>query len=242
MTERRSLSQPRAVQIQRLWLGGFAAPAEYAKGQRVVVNGWVIEHAEGRLLLDTGFGPHNEAHLPPEYREELRVLRRPIEEELGSIGLKPSDIDAVVNCHLHADHASGNIAFRGIPIWAQRPEFEAAQDPDYSVPEDLDLTDGDYRVVDGAVEILPGIELVPTPGHTAGHQALVVHTDDGPIIFAGQAFRGASEFAMALHAMELERIGFEPVPPYPEWLPQLIKRDPWRVTFAHDWAVWQREA
>ena len=97
-------------------------------------------------------------------------------------------------------------------------------------------------MVHGALETLPGIELLPTPGHTAGHQALVAPTDDGPIIFAGQAFWGASECAMALHAMELERIGFEPAPPYPEWLPQLMERDPWRVTFAHDWAVWQRDA
>ena len=208
----------------------------------MVVNGWVIEHAEGRVMLDTGFGPHNEAALPPEYREQLRVLRRPVEEALADIGLRPADIDVVVNCHLHADHASGNIAFHGTPIYAQRPEFEAAQDPDYSVPEDLDLAEGDYRLVDGVAEVAPGIEVVPTPGHSPGHQALVVQTDDGTVIFAGQAFRGASEFAMALHARELERMGFEPVPPYPAWLPELMGRDPWRVTFAHDTAIWQRDA
>lgn len=231
-----------AKKIRRLWLGGFAAPATYAAGQRVVVNGWVVEHPDGRLLIDTGFGPHADAELTPEQRNELRVLRRPVDEALAGIGLKPSEIDVVVNCHLHADHASGNAEFRGTPIYVQRAEWEAARDPDYSVLEDLDLDGGHYRLLEGAAGVLPGIEIVPTPGHSPGHQAVVVQTDVGPILFAGQAFRGATEFAMALHAMELEPMGFEPVPDYPAWLPALMARNPWRVTFGHDLAVWQRDA
>ena len=76
----------------------------------------------------------------------------------------------------------------------------------------------------------PGVWIVPTPGHTAGHQSLVVRRCDGSIVLAGQAHDGASGFA----ADELARR-----PGYRAFLDRLAEFDPRRVLFAHDNSVWE---
>ena len=112
--------------------------------------------------------------------------------------------------------------------------------PDYAEPTALDLDDGSYEVIDGVHEVVPGIRSLPTPGHTPGHQAVVVDTAEGPTVLAGQGYRQVSEYAMALRAVELEDAGEVDHPPYEPWVRDVRDLDPFRVLFAHDLAIWQR--
>lgn len=224
--------------VTRLLVGGFLAPAEVAPGERVVVNAWVVRHPDANVLVDTGIGEH----LPPEDVRELRFLRTPIPDALASVGLSVDDIDLVVNCHLHADHAGGNVHVRGTPILVQPAELAAARGPGYTVHEDIDLAHGRYEEREGEHEPLPGIRVVPTPGHSPGHQSVAIETDAGRLILAGQSFRDASGFARAVTALRLSRDGYEHAPEFPDWLPRLLELEPYRVAFGHDLAVWQPDA
>jgi N-acyl homoserine lactone hydrolase len=224
--------------VTRLAVGGFLAPEAVAPGERVIVNSWVVRHPDATVLIDTGIGEH----LPSEDVEAMRFTRTPIVDALATIGIGPANIDLIINCHLHADHAGGNVHFRGTPIIVQRAELEAAREPDFTVPQDVDLDLASWKVRDGDHEPLLGIRVVHTPGHTPGHQSVAVDTDAGRVILAGQVVRQASDFARALTALRLDRDGYEHAPTWPDWLPRLMELDPYRVVFGHDHAIWQRDA
>jgi N-acyl homoserine lactone hydrolase len=224
--------------VTRLLMGGFQVPDEVAPGERVVVNAWVVRHPDATVLVDTGLGEH----LPPEDVESMRILRTPITDALAGADLTPADIDLVINCHLHADHAGGNVHFRGTPILVQPAELEAAHEPSYTVLGDVDLDEGRWDVRDGEHEPLPGIRVIPTPGHSPGHQSVLVETDAGRLLLGGQVFREASAFARALTAYRLDADGFPDPPPYPQWLPRVLELEPHRAVFGHDLAIWQADA
>jgi N-acyl homoserine lactone hydrolase len=204
-------------------------------GQRIVVIAYVVERAGITLLFDTGIAPH----LAPEDEAAYRFARRPVVAALEAVGIMPSRIDVIVNCHLHADHAGGNDTFPGRPIWIQRADLEAAKEPGFTEPGAADLADGTFNVVDGPAEIAEGLAILPTPGHTPGHQSLVVAGDEGPIVLLGQAFRMASEYGLALRARE-RRLAGAPAPPYPSWVDDVAALNPRSVRLAHDYASWRR--
>ena len=110
------------------------------------------------------------------------------------------------------------------------------------MPEDIDLDGGHWDEREGEHEPLPGIHIIPTPGHSPGHQAVSIETDAGRLLLAGQTFRQASDFARAVTARRLDLEGFADPPSYPEWLPRLLDLQPYRVAFGHDHAVWQPDA
>jgi N-acyl homoserine lactone hydrolase len=221
--------------VTRMVVGGFLAPESYGPGERLVVNAWLVRHREATILVDTGAADA----LPAEDLERLKIIRTPIVEALGRIGVHPGEIDVVINCHLHADHAGGNVHFPDAVIWAQPAEVAAAREPDYSVPAALNLDGGRYEEREGEHEPLPGVWIVPTPGHSPGHQSIAIETDAGRLLLAGQCYRDASSFARALTALELSRSGNADAQATPDWLPRLLELEPYRVAFGHDRAVWQ---
>ena len=87
--------------------------------------------------------------------------------------------------HLHFDHCGGNRLFPGIPIRVQRREREAACEPGYTIPEWVEFPGARYVELEGEEEIVPGVRVLPTPGHTPGHQSVLVDTDDGLVVVAG---------------------------------------------------------
>jgi N-acyl homoserine lactone hydrolase len=228
----------RTRDVVRLHMGHFTAPAgspPAIAGAAIVVSAFLIRHPGGPLLLDTGIGEG------PEVDDVYRLVRRPLDDTLRDAGTSTEDIRLVANCHLHFDHAGNNYRFAGVPIVAQRIEHAAAT-PDYTfVDKVADFSGARFELLDGEAEIVPGVRVVPTPGHVEGHQSFVIDTQEGRIVIAGQAFYDAAEYARALFAWRLARDG-SPHPDYPPWVARLQELDPWRVTFAHDLAIWQREA
>jgi N-acyl homoserine lactone hydrolase len=234
----------RARDVIRLHMGHYTVPrdfprAPHVQGAAIVVDAFLVRHPSGPILLDTGLAS---GHAKAE--ELFHPVIRPFDDVLREVSLRPEDAHAVANCHLHVDHSGNNYRFPGVPIFVQKVERDAAGTTlDYSLPEKtIEFAGAHLEVLDGEeAEIAPGVRIIPTPGHTAGHQSFVVDTQEGRIVIAGQAFSDAAEYARALYACTLDRAG-SPHPEYAPWVARLQELDPWRVTFAHDLAIWQREA
>ncbi|MGH2555624.1 MAG: N-acyl homoserine lactonase family protein [Actinomycetota bacterium] len=222
--------------IKRVMLGHYTMPEDSSlPGQKIVVVAYVIRHDEGLVLFDTGIGEgHEEAE-----RRYHPTRRRPLQEALGSIGVAMPDIQAIANCHFHLDHCGGNPLFPGTPIFAQRVEYQAANSLDYTRPEIVDFEGAKLELHEGEADIAPGLRIIPTPGHTPGHQSLLVETNEGQILIAGQATNDASEYARAQLAWQVRRSGSEDAPEPPEWIARIHELEPRRVFFAHDLAVWE---
>jgi N-acyl homoserine lactone hydrolase len=221
--------------VRRVDHGYFVRPAfETGTGSPRVeaLLGYVVRLADAVLLFDTGMGsrPDVDAH----YRPRLRPLR----EALRDSGTEPDDVTHVVNCHLHVDHCGGNPRLRRQPTFVQRAELTAARTtPDYTLPE---LLDGSRFVeLDGTSEVLPGVTVLPTPGHTDGHQSLVVRLPDGTVVLAGQSHDTAAAYAADALAVRAGRDRHTPpLPVPPPWMATLGDLDPRAVVFAHDHCVW----
>ena len=148
-----------------------------ADGDRMPVYVHVLDHPGGRVLVDTGM---TELH-PAVADMDPRLV--PLSEQDG---FDVDSIDLVVNTHLHYDHCGGNHLFAGRPVHVQRRELEDALGrDDYTIREWVDAPGVEYVPVDGEHELLPGIRLVPAPGHTAGSQVVLVDTADGQVVIAG---------------------------------------------------------
>jgi N-acyl homoserine lactone hydrolase len=149
------------------------------EGERMPVYAHVIDHPDGRVLVDTGI---KEPH--PAVADMDPRLRPWPEQDVDLAG-----IDMVVNTHLHFDHCGGNHLFTGRPIYVQRRELDDARSQeDYTIPDWVDPPGVRYVPVDGEFELLPGIRLVPAPGHTAGIQMVVVEPVERggpPVVVAG---------------------------------------------------------
>src|SRR6476659_752695 len=147
-----------------------------AEGERMPVYVHVIDHPDGRVLVDTGM-----TELHPAVADMDPRLRPLSEQDFDLAG-----IDIVVNTHLHFDHCGGNHRFAGRPIYVQRRELDDARsEDDYTIREWVEAPGVQYVPVDGELELLPGLRLVPAPGHTRGMQLVVVETGERPIVVGG---------------------------------------------------------
>jgi N-acyl homoserine lactone hydrolase len=147
-----------------------------AEGELMPVYVHVIDHPEARVLVDTGLTALHPAVA------DLDPRVRPVSEW----DLDPAGIDVVVNTHLHFDHGGGNHLFAGKPVYVQRRELEDALGrDDYTIREWIEAPGVRYVPVDGELELLPGIRLVPAPGHTPGSQVVVVETGGRPVVVCG---------------------------------------------------------
>jgi len=224
--------------ITRLKLGTFVRPAaETGTGApRVeIVLAYVVRHRAGVLLFDTGIGDAD-----PETEAWYRPARTSLPDALQTLGLAVADVDLVANCHLHFDHCGGNPLFTGRPLVCQRRELEAAGVEGYTVPELVDHPGARYEQLDGEAELMPGVLVVPTPGHVDGHQSLVLLCEDGTVVLAGQSHDSSADFAAdalatSTHAQRNSATLLATV----TWMERLLALDPKRVCFAHDASVWE---
>jgi N-acyl homoserine lactone hydrolase len=150
--------------------------AEMQVDERWPVYVHVIEHPDARVLVDTGL-----TELRPEIADfDLRLV--PLSEQAFDL----ASVDVVVNTHLHFDHCGGNHLFAGKPIHVQRQELEDALSlDDYTIRDWVEAPGVRYEPVDGERELLPGLRLVPAPGHTRGLQVVVLETGGRPVVVGG---------------------------------------------------------
>lgn len=106
-------------------------------------------------------------------------------------GWEPEDVDIVINTHLHYDHCGNNKLFKNAKFVVQRREWTAAHNPipsqkDIYLPELYDPVDYfNWMFVEGEAEIAPGIKVFLTPGHSDGHQSVLVNTEEGKLCVSG---------------------------------------------------------
>jgi len=159
----------------------------------------LIEHADGLVLVDTGLGNKEDRKFLDIYGVENGGLEgaTQLEDALASAGFLPTDVRWVINTHLHFDHAGGNTtidpelendprrhvrpAFANATYVVQRGELEFAQHTNERtrasyLPANFEpiAAAHRWRLVEGDVDVLPGISVRLTPGHVPFHQAVLV--------------------------------------------------------------------
>jgi len=160
------------------------------------VASWLVVHPQGRLLFDTGISC--DALADPAGRLGKRVASlfriragaadNPV-AQLAALGLKPGDIRCVVCSHFHFDHCGCNASFPRAQFLVQRAELGMARSAasrynakDWDHPLDYRELDGEHDVFgDGKVVVLP------TPGHTAGHQSLWIRDGGRQFVLTSDA-------------------------------------------------------
>jgi len=213
------------IAVDRLRL----ARVNYLAG-RIDVNAYLIRSQGHSVLVDTGVGEGNsyiDRHFEPEHFPLIDALRLH--------GLAPCDVTEVVNSHLHFDHCGNNRLFTGARVFVQALELEAARQPRYTVREWFDHDADSLVSVDGDLTIAPGISLVATPGHTPGHQSVLVETShQGRVLIAAQAAWTAEEYRLGGDPENQAHPGLGEL--YQQSLARLKALGASRVLFSHDTA------
>ncbi len=176
------------------------------------VIAWYIGGGNVNILVDTGTNSPDETadfHKP--------LIQKPEEKlpaALKALGLEPDDIDIVVNTHLHWDHCYNNHLFLKAKFFVQREELRYAIDPlpihihGYEPPSMgmiPPFIGTKFEVVEGDVDIAPGVSLIFTPGHTPGGLSVLLKTSKGKILIAGdtiplfESWKGDAAIPNAVH-------------------------------------------
>lgn len=221
-------------------------PADEHNNIAQATNCVLVETGEKTVLIDTGYG----SKLPEKQRRFLQAeAGDPLLESLSRIGLKADDIDAVILSHLHFDHAGGAArvnqvgelvpTFPKAEYFAQRREWvnATAEFPELAgaYPQEnlwpLEKS-GQLRLLDGNVEILPGLRFAVTGGHTEGHAAVLMESDGQTAVYLGDLCPTTRHFPSRwcmgydVDLLEIRR-------QKSDWL-GLIADQEWLAVFDHD--------
>jgi N-acyl homoserine lactone hydrolase len=158
------------VEIKRLHLADLRGP----DARTWPVHGFVLTHPGGAALVDTGAGG------PPQVLSDWRVVNRSVAAALAELDMTPADIGLVINTHLHFDHCGQNSVFPHAPHYVQRAELARAERESRELYDWFGFMNARFELLDGDAEVLPGVAVVATPGHTVGHQCVLVRAADGP--------------------------------------------------------------
>jgi N-acyl homoserine lactone hydrolase len=172
---------------------GYFIEGETGDYLRGPVPSFLIDHPKGRALFDTGMGERYrrtaETALPAnkfglQWFEGMEIAAR-----LRAIDVDPASINWIINSHLHIDHCGGNASLPNATIIVQSRELAAAQATeeaglyeakDFATGQPIKAIDGEHDLFgDGSVRI------IPTHGHTPGHQSVIVKLPKGDILLAG---------------------------------------------------------
>jgi N-acyl homoserine lactone hydrolase len=158
-----------SLEVKRLHLARLRGP----DGLEWPVHGFVVTHPGGAVLVDTGVGG------PDRLLSDWRVVNRSVADALGELDMTPDDIGLVINTHLHFDHCGQNAVFKQAAFYVQRAEVSRAQRESRELYDWFDFMNARFELLDGDTEVVPGLSVITTPGHTVGHQSVVVQAADG---------------------------------------------------------------
>ena len=211
----------------------------------------LIEHDDGLILLDTGSGNKESPKFHDIYAIENRggEGRTALEDGIRAAGFTAEDVQLVINTHLHFDHAGGNTwraptgevlpTFPNARYVVQAGERAYAEHPNERTTASYFpanwapiVAAGRFEFVEGAREIVPGIEVRPTPGHTPHHQSVLVRSGGETLCFLG-------DLVPTVHHLPLPWImGYdvEPLVTLESKRALLAEavREEWQLVFEHD--------
>lgn len=158
-------------------------------GKKGTIDGyiWYIEGPQEKIIVDTGIGTEAFEHMKMISPKSTPQLYTP-QEALARVGLKPEEIDIVILTHLHFDHVDQGALYTNARFIVQKDELEYALNPHPSQGLFFDRKSFEklnFEVVDGDREIVPGVSVLLTPGHTNGSQSVLVETAQGKAIISG---------------------------------------------------------
>ncbi|HEX4109853.1 MAG TPA: N-acyl homoserine lactonase family protein [Solirubrobacteraceae bacterium] len=190
-----------ADRVYVLPLGALSAPRRFIvqgggeEPYTAPVNAFLVESAERRILIDSGMSPAGVAD-PDGAWGRLSRFFTPLAGEqdslsarLSELDLAPADITDVIYTHLHFDHAGGASLFAHARTWVQRAEWRLARFPErheagYVAGE---LAGLEPTLVSGDATIADGVHVLFTPGHTRGHQSVLIRAADRWLCVVGDA-------------------------------------------------------
>jgi glyoxylase-like metal-dependent hydrolase (beta-lactamase superfamily II) len=184
----------KAIQVGSIELDRSAMTHFKGKGEKITVPIWCAGATDGvhKVLVDTGIRDLEE------YRKSEPGVSQTKEQDTVRavkriMGWEAEDVDIVINTHLHCDHSGSNGKFKKATFYVQKKEWEAAFAP--LVPEapfyDTLCYDKhavnyfQWEFLEGDTQILPGLRVITTPGHTRGHQSVLFYTKEGVVCVSG---------------------------------------------------------
>jgi glyoxylase-like metal-dependent hydrolase (beta-lactamase superfamily II) len=168
---------------------------------------YLIRHGRQLMLWDTGLGTELIGHPKTDAAGSVVLVTESLVAELARIGIEPDQIDIVALSHMHGDHISQAASFPHAKLLIGRQDWEALTattpaphlEPDRLAPwikggAPKELIDGDKDVFgDGTVM------MIATPGHTAGHHALLVRLKKlGPVMLTGDLYNATEQYRQKL--------------------------------------------
>jgi N-acyl homoserine lactone hydrolase len=180
------------ISVVTLDLGSVELPDWHPRSadQTCLIQGYALRHPDGVIVFDTGASDDHEL-----LNDMYRPVVTPIVAALNTAGIDERDVEAIVNSHLHFDHCGQNRSLPWAPVWAQSTEYALIDAPLYTIAEWAYVDSDRLRLIDGDTDLVDGIRIVATPGHTPGHQSLVVQADGVTTVLGGQCCYTCGEFA-----------------------------------------------
>lgn len=183
-----------AINLGNLTLDKSAMTYMSGVGTSVNVPVWgaAVEGNGLKMLVDTGIGePAKYVPYHPCWQEKDETL----EAALAELGWRLNDIDIVINSHLHYDHSENNPLLPNARFFVSLREWEFARNPISTQTwlythnwDQSPLSVMNYTLINQDLfDVVPGIKTIETPGHSAGHQSVLINTDEGLLCVAGDA-------------------------------------------------------
>jgi glyoxylase-like metal-dependent hydrolase (beta-lactamase superfamily II) len=191
------------MKVYALDCGRLTAPMEaFIEGGQgmatVPVMSFLIDHPKGRVVFDTGMpaGLRSDPddaigrYLAGIFKADGFTPAQDVDRQLEAIGVDPGSIETIINSHLHFDHCAGNRLLPNARIVVQRRELAAMKadgPPKHGFYAGTMLDGRDVAAIDGELDLFGdgAVTIMPTYGHTAGHQSVRLRCDGGETVLAG---------------------------------------------------------
>jgi glyoxylase-like metal-dependent hydrolase (beta-lactamase superfamily II) len=225
------------ISVVTLELGVVSLPDWHPRSvdTTCLIQGYAVRHPDGVILFDTGTSDDHD------YVNELyQPVITPIVEALNDIGVDERDVVAIVNSHLHFDHCGQNRSLPWAAVWAQADEYQLIDSPRYTISDWATVEPSRLRLISGDTDLAEGVRIISTPGHTPGHQSVLVQSHGVTTVIGGQCCYTCAEFETGSPAPE-DVHDESWMAPARASIERLMSFDPDVVHLSHDRAIWSKQ-
>ena len=177
-------------------VSAFGLTNDETEAREMFVPCYIIEHEAGRLLWDGGLPLALAGRPPQEDQGAVMSYDRSLIEQMADMGLTPADVDLMAFSHFHFDHVGAANAFRASRLLIQQTEYDAAfknaaDNPIFNPALYNQIGDSQKTLLNGDYDVFGdgSVTLISAPGHTPGHQTLLINLENtGPLMLSGDLY------------------------------------------------------